>query len=79
MKILKRAAAPTPRFFRILRTAGLAAVAVGAILLAAPVALPAVLVTVGGYLTVAGSVIGAVSQLTTADEAPEKEVSHDAH
>ena len=62
MNVIQRAKAPTPKFFRILRTVGLTLVAIGGSLLAAPVALPAIFVTVGGYLTVAGGVMTAVSQ-----------------
>jgi hypothetical protein len=62
MNIIKRAKAPTPKFFRIMRTIGLTVAAVGGSFLAAPVALPAGLVTVAGYLTIAGSVMSAVSQ-----------------
>ena len=54
--------APTPKFFRVLRTIGLALAAAGGALLAAPVALPAAVITVAGYLAVAGSVATAVSQ-----------------
>jgi ABC-type xylose transport system permease subunit len=68
MSILNRLKAPTPRFFRHLRNIGLTMAAVGGALLTAPVSLPAVLVTVGGYLTVAGTVIGAVSQATVSTE-----------
>jgi uncharacterized membrane protein HdeD (DUF308 family) len=60
--------APTPRFFRVLRTLGLALAAAGGVLLAAPVALPAVVLTVAGYLTVAGGVMTAVSQSVVAGE-----------
>jgi uncharacterized membrane protein HdeD (DUF308 family) len=67
-KIINRAKAPTPKFFKVLRTVGLALAAVGGTILAAPVALPMVLTTVGGYLAVAGGVVSAVSQLTTTQE-----------
>ena len=60
MNIVKRIQAPTPKFFKVLRTIGL--------VLAAPVALPVVIVSIGGYIEVAGGVISAVSQLTTTDE-----------
>ncbi|HYM93114.1 MAG TPA: hypothetical protein VET23_03170 [Chitinophagaceae bacterium] len=53
---------PTPKFFQKLRNAGVAVAAIAGTLLAAPVALPAVLVKLAGYLTVAGGVMGAVSQ-----------------
>ena len=69
-KIINRAKAPTPKFFKVLRTVGLALAAVGGTILAAPIALPAIVTTIGGYVAVAGGVISAVSQLTTekADE-----------
>lgn len=62
MSVLERMQAPTPKFFRVLRTIGLALVAAGGTLVAAPVTLPAVVVTIAGYLTVAGTVLTAVSQ-----------------
>lgn len=68
MNVIKRVNAPTPKFFRVLRTIGLILTAVGGSLLAAPVALPVAVLTAGGYLTVAGGVMTAVSQLTIAEE-----------
>lgn len=65
MNAIKRAKAPTPKFFKVLRNIGLALAAVGGTVLAAPIALPVVLTSVAGYLAVAGGVISAVSQLTT--------------
>nr|WP_315153942.1 hypothetical protein [uncultured Flavobacterium sp.] len=65
MNLIKRAKAPTPKFFRVLRTIGLALAAVGGTLLAAPVALPVAITAAAGYFAVAGGVISAVSQLTT--------------
>ncbi len=64
-KIIKRASAPTPKFFKVLRNVGLAMAAVGGTLLAAPIALPVIVTSVAGYLAVAGVVLSAVSQLTT--------------
>jgi uncharacterized membrane protein HdeD (DUF308 family) len=65
MNIIKRVKSPTPKFFKVLRNIGLVLAAVGGTILAAPVALPAIVVTIGGYVAVAGGVISAVSQLTT--------------
>ena len=65
MNLVQRAKAPTPKFFKKMRTVGIVIAAVGASIVASPVALPAVLVTVAGYLTVAGGVISAISQVTT--------------
>ena len=67
-KIITRAKAPTPNFFKVLRNIGLALAAVGGTILAAPVALPVAIVSIGGYVAVAGGVISAVSQLTTRDD-----------
>jgi uncharacterized membrane protein HdeD (DUF308 family) len=67
-KILNRASAPTPKFFKVLRTIGLALAAVGGTILAAPIALPVLVTTIGGYLAIAGGVLTATSQLTTTDD-----------
>lgn len=61
-QIVNRMKRPTPAFFKKLRNIGLAVAAAGTTLLAAPVGLPLLIVKIGGYLTVAGSVISAVSQ-----------------
>lgn len=61
----------TPKFFRILRNIGLGLAAVSAAIVAAPITLPAVVVTAAGYAAVAGGVIGAVSQLTKHKEEEE--------
>ena len=67
-KIINRAKAPTPKFFKVLRTVGLALAAVGGSILAAPVALPTIVITIGGYVAVAGGVLTAASQLTTTND-----------
>ena len=77
MNIIDRAKAPTPKFFRVLRIVGLALAAAGGTLLAAPVAIPVGLVTAAGYLTVAGSVMTAVSQITVDGESDTKQSGND--
>ena len=72
MNIKSRATGPTPKFFKVLRNVGLVLAAVGGSILAAPIALPVVLTSVGGYLVVAGGVASAVSQLTTLKENDNK-------
>lgn len=57
----------TPPFFKKLRTIGLIAAAAGTAVISAPVALPAVVVTIGGYLIVGGTVATAVSQAAIDD------------
>lgn len=70
-KIIKRATAPTPKFFKVLRNVGLALAAVGGTILASPVVLPVAIVSIGGYIAIAGGVISAVSQLTSTQDAVE--------
>ncbi len=65
MTIVERVKAPTPKFFKVLRTIGLALLAISGSAVAAPVALPVAVVTVAGYVAVAGGVLSAVSQITT--------------
>lgn len=65
MNVIKRVKAPTPKFFKVLRTIGLSLAAVGGSIIAAPIVLPITVVTLGGYLAVVGGVLSAVSQLTT--------------
>lgn len=67
MKIVERLQSPTPKLFQRLRNVGLAMAAIGGVVIASPVVLPVWLITVSGYLTVAGGMIGAISQLTVKD------------
>ena len=53
---------PTPKSFRKLRNIGLALTAVSGVIATAPVSLPALVVSVAGYLAVAGGIASAVSQ-----------------
>jgi ABC-type xylose transport system permease subunit len=69
MKTVKdRWSAKTPTFWKKVQKVGLVAGAVGGILIAAPIALPVTLVTLGGYLVTAGGVAAALSQLTVEDK-----------
>ena len=69
MSLIKRAKAPTPKFFIFFLNIGLALAAVCGTIIAAPIALPVIVTTIGGYLAVAGGVVTAVSQLTTEKDA----------
>ena len=60
--IIKRMKKPTPSFFKKIRNAGLAIAGVGATLFAAPIALPAVVIKIAGYIALTGGVMSAVSQ-----------------
>lgn len=68
MNIIERIKAPTPKFFKILRSIGLALLAISGSIITAPVALPVAVVTVAGYVAVAGGLISAVSQITVDDK-----------
>ena len=74
MNIVERMQAPTPKFFKKLRNISLVLATLGASILAAPVALPAVVLKIAGYIAVAGGVGTTVSQTaTTCDTDPAKE------
>ena len=68
MKLIDRLKAPTPKFFKILRNVGLGLAAAGGVIIASPIAIPTLIVTIGGYLIVAGSVATAISQAVTTTE-----------
>jgi len=68
MTLAERVMAPTPKFFRTLRTIGVVIGLVGGAILASPLALPAAIVTVGGYLALAGSIVTGVSQTAVGKE-----------
>lgn len=77
MNIAERVKAPTPKFFKVLRTVGLSIIAASGVLLSTPVALPAGIISLAGYLTVAGTVMTAVSQ-TAVDETALKKAKRQA-
>ena len=68
LTLAQRVMAPTPKFFKILRTIGVVIGLVGASMLASPVALPAAIMSLGGYLALAGSIITGVSQTAVQKE-----------
>jgi len=68
MKLAQRVKSPTPKFFKKVRNIGLALAAISATILTEPMALPAVVVKIAGYLAVAGSVAGTVSQTAVEGE-----------
>ncbi|QIG88515.1 hypothetical protein G6R40_02500 [Chryseobacterium sp. POL2] len=72
LNLVSRIKEPTPKWFKIIRSAGLVLSAVGGVLVAAPVALPATLITVGGYLLLGGTLATAISQTAINSEEPDK-------
>jgi len=68
MKLKERYKRKTPNFFRKLRNIGIALAAAGGVIIAAPISLPAIVISIATYLTVAGTVATAVSQAVVSDE-----------
>jgi ABC-type xylose transport system permease subunit len=68
LTLAQRVVAPTPSFFKKVRTIGIVIGLVGGALLAAPIGLPALIVTIGGYLALAGGIITSVAQTATEGE-----------
>ena len=66
--IINRMQGSTPKFFKILRNIGVTLAAVSAAVFASPVQLPTIVTDMAGYLAVAGSVMGAVSQSAVLNE-----------
>jgi ABC-type xylose transport system permease subunit len=65
MKHLKhRWNAKTPKFWKSVQRIAIVAGTIAGIIIAAPVALPAAVVTVAGYVVTAGTVAATLSQLT---------------
>jgi hypothetical protein len=62
LNLVERVKAPTPKWFKIIRNIGITLTAVGGAILAAPVALPATIVTVAGYVLLGGTVATAIAQ-----------------
>ena len=69
LNLVERVKAPTPKWFKIVRAIGITLTAVGGAILTAPVAIPATIVTVAGYLALGGPIATAVAQ--TAIQAEE--------
>ena len=68
MEIVKRITSKTPKFFKKIRLVGLILASASAAVLATPVVLPTTLVTVVGYVALAGGVMTAVSQTAVLKE-----------
>jgi hypothetical protein len=67
-EVVKRWKSKTPSFWKKIQRIGLIAGGIGAVIIASPVALPAAIASVGGYLALAGSVAATLSQLTVEDK-----------
>lgn len=61
-KLIKRIKEPTPKFFKKIRNIGLVMTAISGVVVTSPIALPTVVVSIAGYLAVAGGIASAISQ-----------------
>lgn len=77
MKLTKRYKKKTPKFFRKLRNIGIALATAGGVIIAAPISLPAIVISIATYLTVAGTVATAVSQAVVSDNETDKDLDLD--
>lgn len=67
MELKERWLAKTPNFWKKIQRVGLAAGAIGGILITSPISLPSTLIALGGYLVTAGGITAALAQLTKED------------
>ena len=75
LSLLDRVALPSPTFWRKVSAIGKAIGGLGLVLVSAPVALPAAVVSVAGYLVLAGSLTAGLSALTVEPGAEERMVN----
>ena len=67
-KVVKRMKRPTPGFFKKIRNAGLTLAGISVAVFASPVAMPALVIKVAGYMAVAATVASTVSQTAVKNE-----------
>lgn len=78
MKHLKeRWNSETPRFWKKVQKVAIIVGAVAGTIIAAPIALPAAVVTVAGYAVAIGTAVATVSQLTVEDKPTNTEQNDD--
>ena len=66
-ELLTRLTADTPTFFKKVRTIGIIMLSVGTALATAPIALPAIVISMSGYLITAGTIAGIIAQTAVTD------------
>ncbi|MBW3127285.1 hypothetical protein [Hymenobacter profundi] len=71
MSILDRVALPSPKFWRKVSAVGKAVGGLGLVIVTAPVALPAAVLTAAGYLVLVGSLTAGLSALTVEPKTAE--------
>jgi len=76
MTIKERWCAKTPKFWLKVRNIAITAGAVSGVILTAPISLPAVIITVAGYLATVGTVAATLSQLTVDDSKIKEDLTN---
>jgi ABC-type xylose transport system permease subunit len=74
MNIMKRWSSKTPKFWKKVQRIAITVGAVGGVIISAPVAMPAFILTLSGYAITAGTVAAALSQLTIETNEQRKEL-----
>jgi len=74
--IKKRWNASTPKFWKNVQKIAIAVGAAAGVIVAAPITLPAAVVTVAGYLVTAGTVAATLSQLTVEANQDKKTITN---
>lgn len=64
-QLLERISEPTPKFWRKVRNIATGLVTISSAILVAPVALPASIVTIAGYIAFGGTILGISAQSTS--------------
>lgn len=64
MSLEQRWNAPTPKFWKRVQKVAITFGAIAGVIIAAPITLPAAVITVAGYVATAGTVAATLSQLT---------------
>ena len=71
-ELAKRWNAPTPKFWKRVQNIAIALGTAAGVVIAAPITLPATVITIAGYLVTAGTVAATLSQLTVEDKKVEE-------
>ena len=67
MSLIKRLKEPTPSFWKKVQKVGIALGVIGGGIATTTITLPAIIVTIGGYLATVGIVTTALSQMTSTE------------
>ena len=65
---MSRLRSKTPKFFRVVRNIGVVLASVSGVILATPIALPASIITLAGYVALGGSIAASVEQHAKEEE-----------